>query len=104
MKKVISKKEKFLTGAKKTMRVILYTLGIVLSVAILLFIYINLPAKASDNRAQIGVTFSSLYAEQIGLNWKDAYLAMLDDLKIKHVRLPVYWDRVEKTEGVYDFA
>ena len=73
-------------------------------IAFLLFIYINLPVRASDNDAQIGVTFSSLYAEQIGLDWKQAYIAMLDDLKIKHVRLPVYWDRVEKTEESYDFA
>ena len=103
-KKAVSFKEKFFAGFKKTLHVLGWILGIVLSVIVLLFIYINLPAKANNNDAQIGVTFSSLYAEQIGLDWKQAYLAMLDDLKIKHVRLPVYWDRVEKTEGVYEFA
>ena len=104
MNKNNSAKEKFFAGAKKTLRVVLYTVGIILSVIILLFIYINLPAMASKNDAQIGVTFSSIYAEQIGLNWREAYLAMIDDLKVKHVRLPVYWDRVEKAEGEYDFT
>lgn len=104
MDKINSTKEKLLAGAKKTLRVVLYTLGIVLLVAILLFVYVNLPAKAKNNDAQIGVTFSNIYAEQIGLDWRQAYLAMLDDLKIKHVRLPVYWDRVETTEGNYDFT
>lgn len=104
MKKNNSAKENFLAGIKKSLQIIGWTLGIVLAVLALLFVYINLPAKANNDDVKIGVTFSSLYAEQIGLDWKQAYLAMLDDLKIKHVRLPVYWDRVEKTEGQYDFA
>jgi hypothetical protein len=83
---------------------ILYVVGTVLSVIMLFFIYINLPAKSTGKENQIGVTFSALYAQQIGLDWKAAYLAMLDDLEIKHVRLPVYWDRVEANEGQYDFA
>jgi hypothetical protein len=99
-----SGKHKFFQGVKKIFRVLGYSLSISVLVLFMLFIYINLPAKAVNDDAQIGVTFSALYAEQIGLNWKEAYLAMLDDLKIKHVRLPVYWDRVEKTEGNYDFA
>jgi len=89
---------------KKTFRALGYTLSVSVLALVLFFIYINLPVNASSNDVQIGVTFSALYAEQIGLNWKEAYLAMLDDLKIEHIRLPVYWDRVEKTEGEYDFA
>jgi hypothetical protein len=102
--KKISGKDKIIAGAEKTLQFVLYAIGIALSIVVLFFIYINLPARASGNDAQVGVTFSALYAEQIGLNWRDAYLAMLDDLKIRDVRLPVYWDRVEKTEGTYDFA
>ncbi|NTW27650.1 MAG: cellulase family glycosylhydrolase [Candidatus Moranbacteria bacterium] len=97
--------KKIIAGAKKTLQLIVYGVGIILSVIIMLFIYINLPASAAKNNdAKIGVTFSSIYAEQIGLDWREAYLAMIDDLQIKYVRLPVYWDRVEKSEGVYDFA
>ncbi|MDD5396843.1 MAG: beta-galactosidase [Candidatus Moranbacteria bacterium] len=99
-----SKWEKLVSVAGKTFQFFLYVVGAILSIVILFFIYINLPVKASSNDAQVGVTFSSLYAQQIGLNWKDAYLAMLDDLEMKYVRLPVYWDRVEKVEGQYDFA
>jgi hypothetical protein len=97
-------KECLLVGLKKTFRGILYLLGFVLAIVVLFFIYINLPVSKSTHEAQIGVTFSSIYAQQIGLDWKQAYVAMLDDLKIKHVRLPVYWDRVEKVEGEYDFS
>lgn len=81
-----------------------WTMATVVSVFLLLFIYINLPVKANTDSTKVGVTFSYIYAEQIRLDWRQAYLAMLDDLKIKQVRLPIYWDRVEMKEGEYNFA
>ncbi|MDO8600123.1 MAG: beta-galactosidase [bacterium] len=52
-----------------------------------------------------GVTFSYLYAEKtLGLDWKKVYVAMLDDLKIRKLRIPAYWSEIEKEEGKYDFA
>ncbi|EKE19259.1 MAG: hypothetical protein ACD_9C00070G0002 [uncultured bacterium] len=97
-------KDKVISGIKKTLRTLLYAVGVVLVIILLLFGYSNLPAKEKSGDAKIGVTFSYIYAEQIGLDWRQAYIAMLDDLKIKHVRLPVYWDRIEKSEGEYDFS
>lgn len=51
-----------------------------------------------------GVTFSPLYAEQLGLDPQTVYQAILTDLNVKHVRIPVNWDSVEKTPGQYDFS
>jgi hypothetical protein len=51
-----------------------------------------------------GVTFSKKYSEELGLDWREAYLAILDDLKVKKIRVPVYWDQVEKEPGVFDFS
>jgi aryl-phospho-beta-D-glucosidase BglC (GH1 family) len=98
------KKEKFIEVSKKILKIIGYTLGVILTIVLLFFIYINLPVAASKNDAQIGVTFSSRYAEDIGLDWKQAYIAMLDDLKVRYIRIPVYWDLVEKSDGNYDFS
>ncbi|HOW60888.1 MAG TPA: cellulase family glycosylhydrolase [Candidatus Moranbacteria bacterium] len=81
-----------------------YFLSLILALALLFFIYINLPVKPVDDNAKIGVTFSARYAQDIGLDWRQAYLAMLDDLKIKYIRIPVYWDLVEKNSGEYDFS
>ncbi len=94
----------FVRILKKVLRVVGYTLGAVLAVVLLFFIYINLPVRPSKDSAQIGVTFSLRYAQDIGLDWRQAYLAMLDDLKVRYIRLPVYWDLVEKDPGQYDFA
>lgn len=51
-----------------------------------------------------GVNFSQRQAEALGLDWKETYTAILDDLNAKHVRIPIYWDELEKERGVYDFS
>ncbi|HBO99576.1 MAG: hypothetical protein UU48_C0007G0024 [Candidatus Uhrbacteria bacterium GW2011_GWF2_41_16] len=50
-----------------------------------------------------GATFSSLYAEQLGLDWRETYIAVLDELHIQKLRIPVYWSEVEIKQGVYDW-
>lgn len=51
-----------------------------------------------------GVTFSKKFCELIGLDWKEAYQAVLDELKVKYIRIPIYWDEIEKNEGIFDFS
>lgn len=59
----------------------------------------------SDEPTRWGVTFSKNYAQyELGLDWKRTYLAILDDLKVDHIRLSAYWNEVEPTVGTYDFT
>jgi hypothetical protein len=52
-----------------------------------------------------GVTFSYTFADAFeGIDWQEAYRAILSDLHVKHLRIPVYWDRVESQKGTYDFS
>lgn len=51
-----------------------------------------------------GVTFSRFKAEELKLDWRETYLAILDDLKVKHLRLGAYWDDIETQSGQYDFS
>lgn len=51
-----------------------------------------------------GVTYSKKYAENIGLDWKETYIAILEELEVKKVRIPIYWDDIEKIPGVFDFS
>jgi len=62
--------------------------------------HINLSAKPD----YYGVTFSKKFASQLGLDWRQAYTAILDDLGAKNIRLPIYWDDIEKVKGQYDFS
>lgn len=52
---------------------------------------------------QWGASFSIKYAKELGLDWKANYLAMLEDLGFKRLRLMSYWDLSEPAKGNYDF-
>jgi len=50
-----------------------------------------------------GVSFSVKEAHNLGVDWKANYLALLDDMQFKHVRLMSYWDDGETTRGSLTF-
>lgn len=54
-----------------------------------------------NNELKYGITFSKKQAESLGLDWRKAYLAALDELGVKKIRLPAYWDEIEKNGGEY---
>lgn len=76
---------------------------ILLAVIIVVFCYFFVGKAKPVEHVDFGVTFSKIYAEKLGLNWRENYLALLDDLKVKKLRLIAYWSEVEPIEGVFDF-
>lgn len=62
-----------------------------------------LSLRPTPKEISFGVNFSTKFAKQMGLDWKKVYLAILDDLGAKRLRVPVYWDETEKEEGQYFF-
>jgi len=52
-----------------------------------------------DEPTTFGVTFSTLYARELGLDWQKVYIETLDDLKIRNYRIPVYWNEIERDQG-----
>jgi hypothetical protein len=56
-----------------------------------------------NTKVTYGVTFSKQFAEYLGVDWKANYLALLDDLKVRKIRLPVYWTEVEAQQDNYYF-
>lgn len=57
-----------------------------------------------SNELVLGVSFSPAQAERYGSDWRANYIALLDDLNFKHIRIPAYWDMIEPTAGNYDFT
>ncbi|MDD5147575.1 MAG: beta-galactosidase [Candidatus Daviesbacteria bacterium] len=55
-------------------------------------------------KIEYGVTFSPRYAGYLKLDWQKIYIQMLNDLKVKHLRIPSYWDILEPNPGQYDFS
>ena len=50
-----------------------------------------------------GINFSQKHAENLGLDWKETYSALLNDLNVKKIKIASYWDLVEPGDGVYSF-
>ncbi len=48
-----------------------------------------------------GLTFSHKQAESLNLNWQQVFLDILDELKVKKIRIPAYWDEIEGKNGEY---
>ena len=46
----------------------------------------------------------AFYAGQFGLDCQERYGAIFEDLGIRHVRIPIYWNDVEGRPGEYDFT
>jgi len=51
-----------------------------------------------------GVTYSKRFSSFLNVSWREAYLAILNDLGAKNIRLPVYWQDIEPSEGNFDFT
>lgn len=86
------------------MKFFYYAVFVLAAIILLAFAYFNLPGPALREDVKFGMTFSSRYAESLGLDWQETYLALLDDMGVKKLRLPVYWDLVEKEKGEYNFS
>jgi hypothetical protein len=65
------------------------------------FFFIGTPPQAQE--IKWGVNFSQKHAKDLGLDWKETYLALLDDLKVKNIKLITQWDLIEPEQGRYDF-
>lgn len=56
-----------------------------------------------EDELEFGVTFSKIYAEELGLDWREAYLATLDELGVRRIRIPIYWSEVEPENDAFTF-
>ncbi|MBI1984805.1 MAG: hypothetical protein HYS60_01685 [Candidatus Wildermuthbacteria bacterium] len=85
---------------KKILRYLCIVLAIFLGIA---FSYLFLGKAPEPKNILWGVNFSSEHAKNLGLDWKKAYLALLDDLKVKRIKLALRWDLAELEQGEYSF-
>ena len=76
--------------------------GVVIVLALAIgFLYIYKAPMAKN--ITWGAAFSQKHAKDMGLDWKETYLALLQDLKVRNIKLAAHWDLLEPQDGVYDF-
>jgi hypothetical protein len=81
---------------------ILITALIILAVVVSGFIYlIRRPSGTVVGGFHWGIAYSRIFSEQMGLDWRENYLAIVNDLRPEYLRLPVYWQDIEPEPGKF---
>ncbi len=94
--------KKRLRQRRKWQRVLLYFLLALLAIYSLhKLVSATIPEVKNPNW---GVSFSVKYAEELGVDWKKNFTALLDDLQIKNYRLMSHWDRTEPRNNHFEFS
>jgi len=85
------------------MKKIILIVLIVIIALIGLYIYLAKITYNPYKKIIYGVTFTKSFAKYLGLDWQQAYLAILDDLKARYIRIPVFWNEIEPEKNLYNF-
>jgi len=87
---------------KRTLKI---TLTLIVAIIVATAIWF-MSGEGVENSGEItwGVTFFPKQATDLGLDWTQVYLALLDNMKVKNFRLAVPWNIVESEHGKYDFS
>jgi hypothetical protein len=80
---------------------LLYVLIGLLTVTILTVVL--LAQKDKPQEIQYGMSFNTVYARELGLDWKETYDAIVDDLGVRKLRLAAHWPMVEPAQNIYNF-
>jgi hypothetical protein len=81
-------------------RILTYILVFLCAVALLLYV---LSWKSAPQDVTYGASFSKLHADELGVPWQETYLAILDDMQVRHLRLSAHWPMIEPDAGQYRF-
>lgn len=84
-------------------RILKYFLFGILAFLLLIFCYLFIGTPPQAEKITWGVNFSQKHTENLGLNWQETYLALLDDLKVKNIKLISHWDLIEPEKDRYYF-
>ena len=88
---------------KKFIRVILKCLLFILIFGIVTFLWALFSVPVKEPKF-FGVTYVDWISEKYGMDKREVYLAILDELEAKRIRLPLYWNRIEKADDMFDFS
>jgi hypothetical protein len=82
---------------KKILKVFLWI------ILVIIILFISLSFKKVPEKITYGVSFSKFHSDELKLPWKDVYSSILDDLKVRHLRLSAHWPMIEPEEGQFNF-
>lgn len=77
--------------------------GLVGFAAVAIFAVVLFAQKEKPELIEYGMSFNTLYARELGLDWKETYDAIIDDLGVRKLRLAAHWPMVEPARNIYNF-
>lgn len=80
---------------EKIKKIIKMTLIIVVCLLLIVLAYLFIGPPGADKNISWGVNFSQERAERFGLDWKQVFLAIVKDLRVRNIKISVNWDYVE---------
>lgn len=84
-------------GSKILLIVIVLVLLIGLSILFLSY-------KPKPEVITYGMSFNVMYAQELGLDWKETYNAILNELGVRHLRLAAHWPMLEPEQNINSFS
>ncbi|MFN3188549.1 MAG: beta-galactosidase [Candidatus Paceibacteria bacterium] len=87
------------------MKILKYFIIVLIVVLILVLVAgIVLVQKPKPKTISYGMSFNTVYARELGLDWQEAYQAIIHELGVRQFRLAAHWPMVEPAPGVYNFS
>lgn len=81
-----------------------YMLLIFLFFFLALIAYFFVGSGKPASKIKWGVNFSVKQTDFLGLDNRETYLALLDELNVKRIKISVHWDLLEKERNEFDFS
>lgn len=75
-----------------------------LAVIVLALFVLSINFGQKSDKPSYGVSFSKFHTDELGLDFKSTYLAILDDLGVRKFRFSAHWPIIEPQEGKYNFS
>ncbi|MCP6720288.1 MAG: beta-galactosidase [Patescibacteria group bacterium] len=85
-------------------KIIKYIAVILLIVVVAAFSFFFVGSNEPREDIRWGANFSYKHAENLGLDWRETYIALLDDLKVRRIKLITQWNLLEPNDGQFDFS
>jgi Cellulase (glycosyl hydrolase family 5) len=89
-------------NTRSWLKVTLYLLIAV--TAVTTFAILLLVQKPVPESITYGMSFNTMYARELGLDWQETYDAILDELQVRELRLAAHWPMIEPVPNVYNFS
>jgi len=76
---------------------------IILAVILSVIWFLSFGKIYDKHELEYGITFSAQQAKNLGLDYEELFIKILDELKVKKLRLVAYWDEVEPENNKYNW-